>query len=69
MFGFLVCLAFILFVVAYSLSVQDYSIEKTSPYECGFQPFSDTQSQFDIKYYIVGVLFLIFDLEILYLLP
>ena len=44
-------------------------VEKTSPYECGFQPFDNTNVQFDIRYYLVAILFLIFDLELVYLLP
>lgn len=44
-------------------------IEKISAYECGFQPFEDTRSRFDVKFYLVAILFIIFDLEIAYLFP
>ncbi len=43
--------------------------DKNSPYECGFRPFDLNLQQFDIKYYIVGLLFLIFDIETIFLLP
>jgi NADH-quinone oxidoreductase subunit A len=38
-------------------------------YECGFQPFSNTLMNFDIKYYLIALLFLIFDVEVMFLLP
>lgn len=44
-------------------------IEKVSAYECGFHPFSDTRSKFDVRFYLVAILFIIFDLEITYLFP
>ncbi len=43
--------------------------EKLSPYECGFEAFEDTRSQFDVRYYLVAILFIIFDLEIAYFIP
>ena len=43
--------------------------EKASPYECGFEAFEDTRSQFDVRYYLVAILFIIFDLEIAYFVP
>ena len=43
--------------------------EKTSPYECGFQAFEDTRMKFDVRYYLVAILFIIFDLEIAFLFP
>ena len=43
--------------------------EKNSPYECGFAPFSDARLKFDVRYYLVAILFIIFDLEIAFLLP
>jgi NADH-quinone oxidoreductase subunit A len=42
---------------------------KLSPYECGFEPFEDARIQFDIRYYLVAILFIIFDLEIAFLFP
>ena len=43
--------------------------EKQSPYECGFEPFEDTRMKFDVRYYLVAILFIIFDLEIAFLFP
>ena len=43
--------------------------EKLSPYECGFEPFEDSRMQFDVRYYLVAILFIIFDLEIAFLFP
>ena len=43
--------------------------EKLSTYECGFEPFDDARMQFDIRYYLVTILFIIFDLEIAFLFP
>ncbi len=42
---------------------------KNSPYECGFEAFEDTRSKFDVRYYLVAILFIIFDLEIAFLFP
>jgi NADH-quinone oxidoreductase subunit A len=42
---------------------------KLSPYECGFEPFEDTRVKFDVRYYLVAILFIIFDLEIAFLFP
>jgi len=43
--------------------------EKLSTYECGFEPFEDARMQFDIRYYLVAILFILFDLEIAFLFP
>ena len=43
--------------------------EKLSPYECGFEPFNDSRMEFDIRFYLVAILFIIFDLEIAFLFP
>lgn len=40
-----------------------------SPYECGFEAFGDARNTFDVKFYVVGILFLIFDLELVFLIP
>ena len=44
-------------------------IEKNSPYECGFEPFSDARHKFDVRFYLVAILFIIFDLEVAFLFP
>jgi NADH-quinone oxidoreductase subunit A len=43
--------------------------DKLSPYECGFEPFEDSRMKFDVRYYLVAILFIIFDLEIAFLFP
>lgn len=43
--------------------------EKLSPYECGFDAFEDARTKFDVRYYLVAILFIIFDLEIAFLFP
>lgn len=67
----LICflLAIVIFNVSYIAKAKNYNWEKISSYECGFQPFEDTRSRFDVKFYLVAILFIIFDLEIAYLFP
>lgn len=48
---------------------QKPGLEKLSSHECGFNPFNDARSKFEIRFYLVGILFTIFDLEIIYLYP
>jgi NADH-quinone oxidoreductase subunit A len=43
--------------------------QKLSPYECGFEPFEDSRMKFDVRYYLVAILFIVFDLEIAFLFP
>jgi len=45
------------------------SAEKLSPYECGFAAFEDSRMQFDIRYYLIAIQFIIFDLEIIFIVP
>lgn len=51
------------------LSPKNPNKEKLSQYECGFEPFSDSRMKFNVKFYFVGILFIIFDLEIAFLFP
>ena len=51
------------------LGVHRPNAEKLSPYECGFEAFEDARMKFDVRYYLVAILFLIFDLEIAFLFP
>lgn len=62
-------LSIIVFILSYILASQSYDSEKLSAYECGFQPFEDARNKFDIKFYLVAILFIIFDLEVSYLFP
>ena len=45
------------------------SLEKLSPYECGFAAFEDARMQFDVRYYLIAIQFIIFDLEIIFIVP
>src|SRR5258708_25681564 len=51
------------------LGVQRPDPEKLSPYECGFEAFEDARMKFDVRYYLVAILFILFDLEIAFLFP
>ena len=64
-----ILLAIVIFGASYVLKYRNYNLEKISSYECGFQPFEDSRSRFDVKFYLVAILFIIFDIEIIYLFP
>jgi len=51
------------------LSPKNPDPEKLSAYECGFEPFDDSRMEFDVRFYLVAILFVIFDLEIAFLFP
>ncbi len=51
------------------LGVHQPDSEKLSPYECGFEAFEDARMKFDVRYYLVAILFILFDLEIAFLFP
>ena len=54
---------------SFILARQRPDSEKLSPYECGFEPFEDARIRFDVRYYLVAILFIIFDLEVAFLFP
>ena len=54
---------------SYLVAKQNPDSEKLSPYECGFPPFDDARMRFDARFYLVSLLFIIFDLEVAYLFP
>lgn len=62
-------IAFILVGLSYLIAEQSPYLEKISAYECGFEPFEDAREKFKVSFYIVAILFLIFDVEIVYLFP
>lgn len=69
-FFFLVLIiCIILFVISFLLSKNNPDKEKLSAYECGFAPFTDARQKFDIRFYLVAILFIIFDLEVVFLFP
>ena len=56
-------------VLNFILSPKKPDPEKLSAYECGFEPFDDSRMEFDVRFYLVAILFIIFDLEIAFLFP
>ena len=56
-------------ILGWLLSPKNPYAEKSSPYECGFNPFEDARLPFDVRYYLVAILFIIFDLETAFLFP
>lgn len=62
-------LSLVLLSVGFVLGPRTPTDEKTSAYECGFEAFEDTRMKFDVRYYLVAILFIIFDLEIAFLFP
>jgi len=62
-------LAGVILGLSYLLAIQTPDPEKTSAYECGFEPFEDARNRFDVRFYIVAILFLIFDIEVAFLFP
>ena len=59
----------ILMTLSYLIVQKNPYKEKISAYECGFEPFEDTRNKVDVRFYIVAILFLIFDIEVIYLFP
>jgi NADH-quinone oxidoreductase subunit A len=59
----------LLLVLGWVLGPRRPDGEKVSPYECGFEAFEDSRTKFDVRYYLVAILFIIFDLEIAFLFP
>jgi len=66
---FCVLLILIILLVSYIFSVAVPDTEKSSTYECGFDPFEDARNVFDVRFYLVAILFIIFDLEAVYFFP
>jgi len=66
---FAIVLSFVIMVLSYVLSVQNPETEKLSTYECGFEPYEDARHKFDVKFYVIGILFIIFDIEAVFLFP
>ncbi len=64
-----IALSVVMLSMSYLIAPQRPDAEKLSPYECGFEAFSDARGRFDIRFYLVTLLFIIFDLEIAFLFP
>lgn len=60
-------LSIIIVLLSYFLAVQNPETEKLSAYECGFEPYEDSRHKFNINFYIVAILFIVFDIEAMYL--
>ena len=67
--GLAIGLGVILLLAAFVLAVRSPDAEKVSAYECGFAAFDDARMKFDVRFYLVAILFIIFDLEIAFLFP
>ena len=71
-FIFLIVAILLTLVIAglsYVLTSQKPESEKLSSYECGFEPYEDTKNKFDVKFCLVAILFILFDIEVIFLLP
>ncbi|WP_127900217.1 NADH-quinone oxidoreductase subunit A [Solirhodobacter olei] len=64
-----VALGLVLVLAAVVLAVRNPDPEKLSAYECGFNAFDDARMKFDVRFYLVSILFIIFDLEVAFLFP
>ena len=62
-------LSIVFIAINYLASPKNPDPEKLSAYECGFEPFNDSRMEFDVRFYLVAILFIIFDLEIAFLFP
>ena len=67
--GIAIGMALLIMIASWIVAKQNPDDQKLSPYECGFDAFEDTRSQFDVRFYLVAILFIIFDLEVAFLFP
>ncbi len=67
--GIAVGLSVVIVAASYIVARQRPDSEKVSSYECGFEAFDDARSRFDVRFYLVAILFIIFDLEVAFLFP
>jgi NADH-quinone oxidoreductase subunit A len=64
-----IVLTVLIISASYFLARQNPDSEKLSAYECGFEPYEDTRHTFDVKFCVIAILFIIFDIEIMFLIP
>lgn len=69
LFIFSMALSFIIIFLSYTFSSSTPDVEKVSAYECGFDPYEDARNVFDVRFYLVAILFIIFDLEAVFFFP
>ena len=62
-------ISLLILMFSYFLAVQNPEVEKLSSYECGFEPYEDARRQFEVKFYIIAILFIVFDVEAMYIYP
>ncbi len=67
--GIAIAMAVLMVVASYIVARQRPDSEKDSAYECGFEAFDDARGRFDVRFYLVAILFIIFDLEVAFLFP
>ncbi len=67
--GIAIAMAVLMVAAAFIVARQRPDSEKLSAYECGFEAFDDARSRFDVRFYLVAILFIIFDLEVAFLFP
>jgi NADH-quinone oxidoreductase subunit A len=68
-FGISSVLSLVIITLPRLLAYTKYNKAKLETYECGFAPFGDARSKFDVRFYLVAILFIIFDLEVTFLMP
>ncbi|MBR08222.1 MAG: NADH-quinone oxidoreductase subunit A [Rickettsiales bacterium] len=68
-FSLCLTIAILLLFISYRVSPFKPDFEKLSAYECGFDPYEDARNYFDVRFYLIALLFLIFDLETIFFLP
>lgn len=64
-----ILLSIIIILLSYLLAIQNPETEKLSTYECGFEPYEDARHTFDVKFYLIAILFVVFDIETMFLIP
>lgn len=69
LFLFTIVLSVVIILLSYGFSSSSPDVEKLSAYECGFDPYEDARNVFDVRFYLVAILFMIFDLEAIYFFP
>jgi NADH-quinone oxidoreductase subunit A len=68
-FAIAAILSLVIIILPKFLAPQKYNKAKLDSYECGFEPFGDARGKFDVRFYLVAILFIIFDLEVTFLMP
>jgi len=69
LFGIATALSLLFLLVPTVIAPKDPDLEKVSTYECGFNAFDDSRMKFDVRFYLVAILFIIFDIEVAFLFP